>query len=69
MIMAKVEVETEEVLLENELQQVVGGIRVRCTRCDHEVDVFGTSDQSVRRGCIMLREECPQGEENFYSAE
>lgn len=66
--MAKVEVEIEEVLLENERGIEVESICATCSRCDHEVEVYGTSDMSVRRACIMLREDCPMGEENFYSA-
>lgn len=47
----------------------VQGICVRCNRCEHEVEVYGTSDRSVRRGLVMLREECPNDESNFYVAE
>ena len=46
----------------------VEGIRVRCTRCEHECEVYGTSLRSVRRGLVMLREECPYDESNFYTA-
>jgi hypothetical protein len=28
--------------------------------------VFGTSDASERRGGVMLAEECPRRERNFY---
>ncbi len=64
--MARVEVEVEETELENEDGIAVDGICVTCTRCDHEVEVFGQGLKSIRRACIMLREECPNGEENFY---
>ena len=42
------------------------GIRVTCMECDHSVDVAGRTDASIRRGCVMLREQCPQDETNFY---
>jgi hypothetical protein len=47
----------------------VDGIRLTCERCGHSVEVAGTSDRSARRGAIMLREECPEGEDNFYDAD
>lgn len=42
-------------------------VTVCCGRCGHEVVVYGHSEASVRRGCAMLRDECPQGEENLYA--
>ena len=65
----KVEVAVKEVVLQNEDGYTVMGVEVTCSRCDHCVEVFGTSERSIRRGCVMLREECPQGEENFYTDE
>lgn len=47
----------------------VEGIRLTCERCDHSVEVAGTSDRSARRGAIMLREECPEAEDNFYDVD
>lgn len=44
----------------------VDGIIVTCSRCGHEVEVFGTGEASIKRAAIMLREECPNREENFY---
>jgi ribosomal protein S27E len=62
----KVEVEVEEVQIETDDGRLVDSVKVTCSRCQHEVEVFGTSDASVKRGCVMLREECPRGERNFY---
>jgi hypothetical protein len=45
----------------------VPGVEVQCTRCQHTVQVFGRGEASVRRGCAMLREECPLGRRNFYT--
>lgn len=44
----------------------VEDLRLTCRRCGHEVEVFGTDGDSARRGAVMLREECPNGEKNFY---
>lgn len=45
----------------------VSGLVVTCSRCGHSVDVYGTEEGSVKRGGVMLREECPRGESNYYS--
>ena len=47
----------------------VPGVCVTCTRCDKTARVFGRSGASVRRGLVMLREERPMGESNYYVAE
>jgi hypothetical protein len=58
----------EEVELEGDHGQVPG-VCVTCSRCDHETESFGTSPRSVRRCLVLMREECPLGEENYYAAE
>lgn len=57
--------EVEEDQIERDFTSVPG-LRVTCTRCLHEVAVFGTSQASAKRGAIMLRDECPNGGGNFY---
>jgi hypothetical protein len=42
----------------------VDGVIVTCTRCEETVESFGTSDASIRRCCVLLREQCD--ENNFY---
>lgn len=42
------------------------GVCVTCQRCSHRVVVAGRSERSIKRGCATLRDECPEGEENFY---
>jgi len=59
-----VEIDTED--LEGDYGGYVDGIRMTCTRCGHEVTVFGTGENSAKRGAYMLRDECPNGENNFY---
>lgn len=61
----KVNVEVQEIELDGDYGPV-DGVCVTCTRCGHQAEVFGTSVQSVRRGCIMLRDECPEDESNYY---
>lgn len=62
----RVEVEFEEVRLENEDGRTQPGVRATCSRCDHATESFGTSDRSRRRCLALLRDECPNNEENYY---
>lgn len=45
----------------------VPGLIITCNRCQHSVEVFGTEENSVKRGAVMLRGECPFHEDNFHS--
>lgn len=47
----------------------VAGVEVTCGRCGHQTSAYGTSGASVRACLVMLREECPLGESNFYTAD
>lgn len=62
----RVLVTVDRTTLQNDRGYDIEGIVVTCDRCDHVVEVFGTGEPSIRRGCAMLREECPEDEENFY---
>jgi hypothetical protein len=62
----RVEVEIEETTLQGEYRDDIPGLLLTCSRCGHEVEVFGTEAASARRGAMMLREECPNKEKNFY---
>lgn len=64
----RVLVEVTETELEGE-HRTIDGIEVICSRCQHRVEVFGTGERSIKRGCVMLREQCPQEEENYYTNE
>lgn len=44
----------------------VEGVRATCCRCGHDTESYGTSEASVRRCLAMLRDECPNGEGNYY---
>jgi len=54
--------------LENDDGFEVEGVVVRCTRCDLAAKSYGTSDRSVRRSLLLLRQRCGLGEENYYVA-
>lgn len=64
--MAKVECEVDEVDLENDNGRKQPGVCVTCGRCGHTSKAFGTGDNSIKRALMMLREECPEDERNFY---
>jgi hypothetical protein len=57
--------EIEEVLLDGDYCEVES-IRATCSRCDHETESFGTGENSIKRCLVLMREECPNGENNFY---
>lgn len=44
------------------------GVEVECGDCGHCETAFGTGPKSVRRALIKLRDNCPEGETNFYVA-
>jgi len=63
--MARIKATADEVELEGDYG-MVAGLEVTCAKCGHTVEVFGTSDASERRGGVMLAEDCPRNERNFY---
>lgn len=65
----RVAVEIEEVVLQNKDDHYVEGFVARCSRCQHETESFGTSERAVKRCLALLREECPNDENNFYVEE
>jgi hypothetical protein len=65
--MARVECEIDGVELDGE-RSPVEGVEATCTRCGHQAQSYGTGPASVRRCLVLLREECPRGERNFYAA-
>lgn len=63
--MAKVSVDIQQEEVEGDYGWY-DGLRVTCDRCGHSVEVLGTSNRSAGYAAIKLREECPNGESNFY---
>jgi len=67
--MSKIECRVTRKMIENEQGREVSGVSVECGRCQHTVEVFGQGEGSVKRGLVMLREECPFGHRNWYVEE
>lgn len=64
--MAQVKCEIEETELENNQGHSIPGVTAACSKCGHETKSFGTSEPSILRCLALMREECPEGEYNFY---
>ncbi len=62
----KVECEVHFCQIENERGFQQDGVRVTCSRCGHTTQSFGTSEKSIKRCIMLLKEECPQAESNYY---
>jgi hypothetical protein len=68
----RVRCEVEEIELDGDYETADGlavsipSVCARCLRCGHETESYGDSDASVRRCLVLMREECPRGERNFY---
>lgn len=67
--MDRVTCQIERVPLYNAANRQVFGVEATCSRCDHVTQCFGTSSRSVRRALVMMREDCPRNEENYYVAD
>jgi hypothetical protein len=64
----RVTVVTAKTTVKDEIGRKVEGVVLTCSRCGKTVEVFGTSDASVRRGFVKLREGCEE-KTNFYVEE
>lgn len=62
--MATVTVTVEEIELEGDYGEIPS-VLVTCNKCGESVEVYGTSEASIKRGCVMLKEQC--NEHNFYT--
>lgn len=65
----RVECEIEEDDIEDGEGRTVEGVRATCSQCQHQTESFGTGESSVKRCLALMREECEEGEENFYTAD
>lgn len=54
--------------LENSEGWPVGGVTVTCSKCRHTTESYGQGEKSVKRCLLLLHQECPLEEENFYRA-
>jgi hypothetical protein len=62
-----IKVVVTDTLLRGDTGTTIPGVIVTCTKCGKDVSVYGTGERSIRKGCVMLREVCPDGQVNFYS--
>lgn len=67
--MATIRCGIEETELENDSGRVIDGVEATCSRCGHTTESFGTGEGSIRRCLVLMREECPRGETNYYVSE
>lgn len=58
----------EQCDLMNDNGNYVPGVEATCPKCGHVTQSFGTGERSVKRCLVLMREECPNGERNFYVA-
>lgn len=63
----RVSCEITETELENDEGRTVDGVCATCSRCGHETESFGTGDNSRRRCLVLMREQCPEDQSNFYT--
>jgi hypothetical protein len=56
----------DQVYIAGEHGDDVESVSATCPRCHHQTESYGTSSSSISRCLVLLREECPNGERNFY---
>lgn len=61
----RIEVEVEYTSLPGDYGDI-DSVEATCSRCGHTEEAYGTSEASVKRCLVLLRENCPEGESNFY---
>jgi hypothetical protein len=66
--MARVDVNIEEAddIEDEEDGHIGSGVRATCSRCGHKTESFGTGPKSRMRCIMLMKEECPEEERNFY---
>ena len=45
---------------------VVEGVELTCERCGHSEESYGAGETSVNHCAVLLRENCPRKENNYY---
>jgi hypothetical protein len=63
--MRRVECDVEVIEMDGE-HTTVEGVQATCRRCGAETESYGTSERSIRRCMVLLREQCPMNEDNYY---
>ena len=54
------------VYLEGDNGREVDGVEAKCSQCGHIAESFGDGEDSRRRCLVVMREECPLKQNNFY---
>lgn len=67
--MARVNCDVSFEDIQNESGRQVPGVVVTCGRCGHHVQSFGQGEGSIKRCMVLLKEECPNSERNFYTTD
>lgn len=67
--MSEVECEVTYTADINEDNREVDCVIVKCGECGHETISWGHGSDSVKRCLALMREECPNDENNFYIEE
>jgi hypothetical protein len=52
---------------ENDYGREMPCVRAICSKCDSETMSFGQGDASTKRCLVLLRQQCPRGENNLYT--
>ncbi len=64
----RVKCEIDETELASDYGGLTAGVTATCSRCAHETESFGTEEVSINRCLVLMREESPRAERNFYVA-
>jgi hypothetical protein len=64
--MARVECEVTFTQAENDRGRMQDCTKATCGNCGHTTQSWGTGPGSVKRCLMLMKEECPEGESNFY---
>jgi hypothetical protein len=64
--MAKVHCEIEEIYIPNDYGKEIESVEATCSKCGHTTQCYGRYDRSRKRCLILMHDECPNGEDNFY---
>ena len=66
--MADVICDIEFIFLRNDEGIDIESVEATCNECDHVTQAYGQQAISVRRCLVQMREECPMGRHNWYTA-
>ena len=64
--MPVVTVTVDHVTLEGDYSDDIPSVLVTCSKCGNDARAYGTTDASVKRCIVELRDACPDGTGNYY---